>query len=219
MNKAAVYKIPDHLSFEKAAMSEPLACAVQAVEELGKIHVGDTVLVSGPGPIGLLCLSLLVMKGSKVLVAGTDVDSKRLDIAKELGANLVINVEKENIAEIVARETGGKGVDVVVESAGAPASIRTAMDLIKYQGTYIQVGIVGKSFEFDYDKLLYKQLSFYGSYTHSRKTWDRTMRIWDQAKIVVDPIITHKVPLTDWEIGFDLADNKQSGKVLLYYEE
>lgn len=219
VNETAVYKIPDHLSLENAAMTEPLACAVQAIEELGTINIGDTVLVSGPGPIGLLCLSLLKMKGCNTLVAGTSSDLKRLAIASELGADEVINVDQQNLSNVIEQSIGQRGVDVVVECAGVPASINAGLEVIKNQGTYIQVGIVGKPFEFNFDKILYKQLSFFGSYTHSRKTWDRTMKIWEQNKIVVEPIITNKIPLYNWEEAFDLAGSQQGSKVLLYYSD
>ncbi|MGG3449121.1 zinc-dependent alcohol dehydrogenase [Domibacillus aminovorans] len=210
-----VYKIPDSVSLEEAALSEPLACAVQAIEELTTIQVGDTVLLSGPGPIGLICLSLLAMKGCKIIVAGTSADATRLELAKELGADIVVDVINEDLQAIVLKETNGKGVDVTVECAGAGPSVSSCLSALKQRGKHIQVGIAGKEITLDFDTVLYKQLQVFGSLAHSMTTWERVMNILEQKKINLAPIITHKLPLTEWKNAFELCEQKQCGKVLL----
>lgn len=210
-----VYKVPDHVSLEEAALSEPLACAVQAIEEMTTIHVGDTVLLSGPGPIGLICLSLLAVKGCKVIVAGTSADALRLKIAKELGADVIVNVSEEDLQAIIMKETDGRGVDVTVECAGIGQSINGCLQALKQLGKHIQVGIVGKEVTLDYDTVLYKQVQLFGSLAHSMKTWERVMRILEQRKVNLKPIITHKFALTDWKGAFDMCERKKGGKVLL----
>ncbi len=214
-----VYRIPDHLSLEEAALTEPLACAVKAIEELTPIHIGDTVLLSGPGPIGLICLSLLAMKGCKIIVAGTTADASRLTIAKELGADVIVNVSEEDLHEVVGRETGGKGVDVAVECAGAGPSVASCLREVKKRGKYIQVGIVGKEIAIDYDVILYKQLQVVASYAHSIETWDRVMNIWNQNKIRLQPVITYKLPIRRWKEAFEICERKIGGKVLLSYDD
>lgn len=210
-----VYKLPDHVSLVEAALSEPLACAVQAIEELTTIQAGDIVLLSGPGPIGLVCLSLLMLKGCKVIVSGTDVDSERLRIAKALGADVIVNVSTEDLNKVIQHETKGLGVDISIDCAGAPPSINACLRSLKKMGKHIQVGIVGKEVTLDYDVILYKQIQIFGSLTHSLKTWDRVINILDQNKIKLKPLITHIMSLEDWEIAFKLCEDKQCGKVLL----
>lgn len=210
-----IYKIPDNVSLEEAALSEPLACAVQAIEELTNIQVGDTVLLSGPGPIGLICLSLLAVKGCKVIVAGTSADKMRLEIAKKLGADVVVDVTAEDLQTIVLSETNGMGADVTVECAGAAPSINSCLQALKKRGKHIQVGIAGKEITMDFDIILYKQIQLFGSLAHSMKTWNRVMQILEQRKVNLQPIITHKLPLTQWKEAFDLCEQKQCGKVLL----
>ncbi|MBO1002644.1 zinc-dependent alcohol dehydrogenase [Pseudogracilibacillus auburnensis] len=212
-----VYKIPDNISLEEASLSEPLACAVQAIEELTNIQLGDTVLLSGPGPIGLLCLSLLVQKGCKVIVAGTSSDDFRLKIAQDLGADLIVDVNNEDLETVISKETNGLGVDVAVECAGAEASISSCLHSLKKLGKYIQVGITGNEITLDFDIVLYKQLQLFGSLAHSMKTWERVMQILEQKKVNLSPIITHKLPLSDWEKAFKMCEQKSCGKVLLYY--
>lgn len=214
-----VYPIPDHLSFEEAALAEPLACAVNALEELTCIQGGDVVLVSGPGPIGLVCLTLLSGRGLKVIVAGTSQDEERLKLARELGADVVVDVLKEDLQDVVRKETGGKGVDVAVECAGAAASIRACLEAVKKTGKMIQVGIVGQEVPLPYDLVLYKQIQLFGSVSHSLSTWDRVMKLFEQNKIHFGKLITHKLPLSRWREAFDLCERKQGGKVLLYYDE
>ncbi|RST61735.1 Zn-dependent alcohol dehydrogenase [Siminovitchia terrae] len=210
-----IYTIPENVSLEEAALSEPLACAVQAVEELTPIQIGDTVLLSGPGPIGLLCLSLLAIKGCKVIVAGTSADKKRLEIAKELGVDVVVNVSEENLLDVVMAETNGLGVDVTIDCAGVGPSINSSLHALKKLGIHIQVGILGQEIKVDYDVILYKQIQLFGSLAHSQKTWEKVMQILEQKKVNLKPIITHKLPLTKWKEAFDMCEEKKCGKILL----
>lgn len=210
-----VYNIPDNVSLEEAALSEPLACAVQAIEELTPIQIGDTVLLSGPGPIGLICLSLLAVKGCKVIVAGTSADKARLEIANRLGADVIVNVSEEDLQAIIIKETKGLGVDVTVECAGVGSSINSSLKALKELGKHIQVGIVGKEIMMDYDVILYKQIQLFGSLAHSIKTWDRVIQILEQKKVNLEPIITHKLPLEEWKAAFNMCEEKECGKVLL----
>jgi len=214
-----VYPIPDHLPLEVAALAEPLACAVNALEEVTHLQAGDQVLVSGPGPIGLLCLTLLKSRGLKVIVAGTTADEERLRLARKLGADVVVDVLQEDLQAIIVKETRGKGVDVTVECAGAGPSVSACLRAVKKMGKHIQVGIVGKEITLDYDLILYKQMQVFGSVTHSLATWDRVMNIFEQNEVNLRDVITHKLPLSRWREAFDLCEKKQGGKVLLYYEE
>lgn len=212
------YSLPPGFSLEEAALVEPFAAAVQAIEELTTFNIGDVVLLSGPGPIGLFCLLLLVKRGCRVIVAGTQHDGMRLELAKKLGAAATIDITRDNLRELVHQETLGRGVDCAVEAAGAPASVANCLEMVKPMGKYIQVGIVGRAFECNFDTLLYKQIQLFGSVGHSRKTWDRVMNILAHDMIDLKPLISHKLPLSDWREAFDLCQSKQGVKVLLYYD-
>jgi L-iditol 2-dehydrogenase len=218
VNEEMVYKIPPTLSMQEAALAEPLACAVQAVEELTEFHAGEWVLLSGPGPIGLLCLSLLVAKGCNVIVTGTSQDVKRLKISTELGAKVVVDVFTENLEEVIREKTDGQGVDATLECSGAPSAVNTCLKSLKKLGKYIQVGIIGSEVEMDIDSILYKQIKFFGSYAHSMKTWDKVQRILTTNSINLRPIITHVVPLSEWNRAFELFHSKETGKILMYYD-
>ena len=213
-----VYRLPDSVSLEEGALSEPFASAVQAIEELTSFHPGDVVLLSGPGPIGLLCLMLLVAHRCRVIVAGTEVDEYRLGVASQIGADTVVNVDTDNLQAVVDRQTRGLGVDAVVECAGSAGSVCNCLTAVKKTGKYVQVGILGRDISLPFDQILYKQLQVFGSVGHSLKTWHRVMQILNQRKIDLKPVISHVMPLSRWKDAFDLCENRQGIKILLEYD-
>lgn len=211
-----IYPIQKNFSLKIASLAEPLATAVQAVEELCTILSSDTILVSGPGPIGLLCLALLVNKGCKVIMTGTSSDHSRFLCAKKLGAYKTIDVVKENVDNIINSETEGRGADVIIECSGSFSAVNKGLQLVKKLGKYIQVGISGRKEEIDWDTILYKQLRVFGSIGHTHKSWEKVIRIFNNGEIDFSPIISHEFPLSEWEEAFDLVENKQGNKILLY---
>jgi L-iditol 2-dehydrogenase len=214
-----VYPLPDEASYEEGAVCEPFASAVQAADDLAPSHAGDVALVSGPGPIGLLTAMLLVTRGCRVLIAGTDQDKARLELATRLGIHRPINVSQEDLTGAIAAETGGRGVDLAVEAAGAAASVAACLQSLRSRGVYIQVGIHGRDVTMPLDLVLYKQIQLYGSLGHSLLTWDRVMRIVAQRRVDLRGVVTHEMPLSRWREAFDLCENKQAVKVLLHYDE
>jgi L-iditol 2-dehydrogenase len=207
------------VSLEEGALAEPFASAVQAVEELTPFNVGDTVLVSGPGPIGLLSLALVISHRCRTIVAGTAGDAVRLAVAGALGADVTVDVSREDLDRVIERETGGRGVDIAIEAAGAEASLIACLRAVRRLGRIVQIGIAGRDVTVPFDTILYKQLQVFGALGHSFTTWDRVMRILGQRKVDLSPIITHKLPLSRWREGFDLCETKRGVKVLLSYDE
>lgn len=212
-----VYKLPDFVSFEVGALTEPFASAVQPIEDLTSFHPGDTVLLSGPGPIGLFCLSLLLAHNCKVIVVGSD-DCARLEIAREMGADAIVDVKEQDLAEVVRNETDGRGVDAAVEAAGSADSVRACLAAVRPTGKYLQVGIVGREVSLPYDQFLFKQITFFASVGHSLKTWSRVMHILEQRKLDIGRVISHKLPISKWREAFDMCEAKKGVKVLLHYD-
>jgi L-iditol 2-dehydrogenase len=211
-----LYRVPESFSLAEASISEPFAAVVQAVAELTPVRIGETVLVSGPGPIGLLALKLLVAEGIKVIVAGAPGDVERLNAAKRFGAAVVVNIGERNLAEAVREETGGVGADVAFECAGHPSSVRGCLESLRPMGRYTQIAICGRDIEFPIDLIFYKQLRLQGSITYTAQTWDRVMKIYAQGRIRLDDLISVKLPITDWQDGFNLCMDKKALKVLMY---
>ena len=214
-----VYRIPENLDFDTGALCEPFACVLQAVVELTEILPGEVVVVSGPGPIGIMCMMLAKMHGARVVMLGISADMSRMEVALGLGADTVINVETENPREVIDDLTEGYGADVVLECAGANASVDQCLDVVKKLGRYTQVGLFGAPVKIDLDQVVKKQLRVQGSMCHTWETWDRTMSFLGQGLIDLRPLITGKLPLSRWEEGFKKVMDKEGAKILLYPEE
>ena len=210
-----LFSIPEGVPMEHAALAEPLAVAVHVVEEIANFKLGDTVLLSGPGPIGLLCLKMLASHGLRVIVAGTSEDEMRLQMATSYGAAKVVKVDLESLAGVVDEETSGKGVALAIECAGAEGSVRNCMQSLMPLGHYVQVGHFGKDLVLPWDLVAFRQLRINGSVGYTKATWRQTMKILGQQIVGLSDVITHRLMLDDWKKGFDLMEQKQAIKILL----
>ena len=211
-----LYRIPDNFLFEEAAISEPFAAVVQAVTEVTNLRIGDVCLISGPGPIGLLCLKLLVAEGIETIVAGSLNDDVRLEAARQFGAAAVVNIGKQDLAEVVREATKGMGVDVAFECAGHPSSVRNCLQSLRPLGHYTQVAICGQDIRFPMDEIFYKQLRLTGSICYTAKTWDRMMKIYQQGRVRLNDLVSSKLPITEWRTAFELCTDRKALKVLMY---
>ncbi|MCL2319757.1 MAG: zinc-binding dehydrogenase, partial [Treponema sp.] len=135
-----LHRLPDNVSFDEGALTEPLACCVHGVHELTGIEVGDTVAVLGPGAIGLICAQLAKAEGAEVLIIGTSADRERLAVAKSLGIDHCINLDEQDPLQFARDLTGGEGTDVVLECSGAGPAAATGMEIVRRQGKYTQMG-------------------------------------------------------------------------------
>jgi L-iditol 2-dehydrogenase len=214
-----LYRLPDSMTLEEGALSEPFAAVVQAVTEVACVQKGQTALVSGPGPIGLLCVKLLVSLGVHTIVAGTATDGERLDAARSFGAMRAVNVAKEDLTAIVLAETAGVGADHAFECAGHPASVNACLDALRPLGRHTQVGICGRDIVFPIDRVFYKGLTMAGSVCYTANTWRRMFGIFAEADCRLHDLVSHKLPLSEWRRGFDLCLDRAATKVLLYPEE
>lgn len=210
-----LYAVPEGVPLSEAALVEPLAAAVHAVCDVARFKLGDVALVSGPGPIGLLVLKLLGAQGIRTLVAGTSEDTLRLEKAMAYGADRTIVVDREDLSETISEATGGAGVDIAFEVAGAEGSVRNCLDSLRPLGHYVQVGHFGKDLTVPWDHIAFRQLRIDGSVGYTRETWSQTMRILGQGRLNVADTITHQFPLENWQTGFDLMEKKQAVKILL----
>jgi L-iditol 2-dehydrogenase len=209
------YKLPEGFTFEEAALTEPFAAATHAVCEISRPQAGDVVLVSGSGPIGLMCLKLLVGMGIQTIVAGLARDAARLEYARRIGAARVVNVEQEDVADIVREATGGAGAHIAIEAAGSAASIRNCLEAVRPMGRITQAGIFGREIEIPLDRLFHKQLELRGSVGYTPRTWDRVMDLYAQGRVRLSDLISDVFPLSQWEQAFDACATKRSLKVLI----
>lgn len=207
------FPLPESVSYDTAALVEPLACCIKAVLFSTKIVPGDWVLVSGPGPIGLMCADLARLAGGRVIVCGTDRDTHRLAIAKS--AEHTLDVTRENISEFV-RSITSDGADIVIECAGAAASIDQCLDAVRPLGTFTQVALLEHPVEVNWGKIIYKQLSVNSSIAQNWPSWQRALEMVIAKTIDPSAYISHRLPLENWEQAFDGAERQEGLKYVLY---
>ena len=216
VREGLLHKIPDDMSFEDASMCEPTAVAVHTVFTNKAIMPYETVVVMGPGPIGLLVAQAVKSTGATTVLIGTAKDEDRLAVADMLGMDKAINTDTEAAQDKVLEMTGGKGADLIIDCTGAPPAINAAIDMVKNQGFIIQVGLTPPSFEVDYQKLPLRSIGILGTYGHGWKDWELAIKMIASGKINVKPLITHHFPLTDWEKAFAMSENGEGIKIILH---
>ncbi len=196
-----LHRIPDGLPFEKAALTEPCCVAYNAVAMNGRVQLGDTVLVLGPGPIRLLCAVMAKLAGARhVIVAGLPADGQRLAVAKQLGAHTtVIGVPLPAVREL----GDGLGVDVVIDAAGVSATLQTAMQAVRPGGQILKVGWGPQPLGYNLDPLVLKAVQLRGSFSHNWPVWERVIAMIAAGQINLDPIISRVAPLGDWRDCFE----------------
>lgn len=208
------HSLPENVSFREAALGEPLAVAVHAVIERTAVHAGDLALVSGPGCIGLLTMQMARLAGAKVIVVGTDKDKQRLARAKDLGADTVVDVSRENPLDFVLSHSRGEGADVVYECAGVAASLALCWEAVKKEGTLVPLGIYPGPIHTDFNKITMKELRVIGSYGYVWTSWRRSIRLLSEGKVSTEALISHEYPLSRFDEAFRATQDGSATKVI-----
>ena len=209
---AEMFKIPDNVSDEIASLTEPLAVCLQGLD-LSGIKPGQTAAVFGPGPIGLLTIQLLKSAGAgRIIATGTSADARRLEIAEQMGADTIINVDKEDPVKKVKEIAGS--LDFVFEATGIASTISQGLQMVKWGGKVMIIGIHKDNATFDTIDLVRRQKSLIGVYGYDKSTWQRCLSLMSSGKVDLSPIITHRMPFSQGKEGFKLASNKTAAKVV-----
>ena len=209
-----LHALPPEISFQQGALIEPTACVVHGVCELITIQKGDFVLISGPGAIGLTALQIAKANGAKVIISGTAEDRKRLEIAKTLKADFIVDVSSEDIGEKVHELTSAKGVDIAIECAGNDQAVRSGIDALRKQGQYLQLGLLGRDMQLRFDTLAYKELRVTGSISSRDVSWRRAIELIQHKEVTPELLISDAHPLDDWENAFRMHAERRGLKIL-----
>jgi L-iditol 2-dehydrogenase len=189
-----LYKLPDNLTFEQACMVTTAASPLWAIDLMGGYLAGETVLVQGPGPIGLLAVQLCKALGAeRVILSGTRPD--RLEIGRRLGADFIVNVRQEGLARRVADITGGKGADSVLECAGGPTSMQEALESVKRGGRIGVVAWYAGPVEMDMNLAVRSNVRIYAARGEGGMNSGRSLALMSAGKLDADAIITHHFAL------------------------
>jgi len=199
-----LHHIPDSLPFEQAALTEPCCVAYNAVVVKSDIRPGDTVVVIGPGPIGLLCAETARLSGAGTLiVAGITQDSSRLEVARALGVTQTADVHSIDIVEYVRSIGDGLGADFVIDAAGASAALQMALEIVRPGGQITKVGWGPQPLNFSLDPLVQKAVRLQGSFSHTFKNWEKVVAMLAAGQINLGPIISQVAALDQWQDCFD----------------
>lgn len=210
-----IHELPESVDFQAGALTEPLACVVHATLTTPTVTPGDVAVIAGPGAIGLLTLQVVKAAGATAVMLGTDVDEHRLNLARDLGADHVVNVQRNDPASLVGDLTeGGLGADVVYECAGAGKAAQQLLTLVRRRGRYVQIGLFGKPVAWDLDQLVYKELTATGSNASTPPSWLRAIELMRTDKVRTAPLITHYFPVTEWEKGFATFEDRTGIKTI-----
>jgi L-iditol 2-dehydrogenase len=212
-----IHHLPDNVSFEAGALTEPLACVVHGVLlNAPTVSAGDVAVIAGPGAIGLLTLQVVKSAGATAIVLGTQADAQRLELARQLRADYTVNVQAENPLGLVQYITEqGLGVDVVYECSGAGPAALQLLDLVRRRGRYVQIGLFGQAVSWDLDQLCYKELVATGSNASTPESWLRAIRLLASGTVNTEPLVTHTFDITEWEQAFENFKQKNGVKTLL----
>lgn len=207
-----LHRIPDSLAFEKAALTEPCCVAYNAVCVNGRVRPGDSVLVIGPGPIGLLCALMAKLSGAgRLIVAGLPADRFRLKIAREIGAETL----EGGVIEHIAQLGDGLGVDVAVDASGASATLQTALQAVRPAGQIIKVGWGPQPLQFSLDPLVQKNVTIAGSFSHNWPVWERVISMIVSGQIDLAPVVSRIASLNDWLDCFEKMHSGEHVKAVL----
>ena len=211
----ALHRLPEEVSFEQAALTEPLCVAVHAVLEKSRITPGAAALVTGPGAIGQLVAQVARLAGASVIVAGTSKDRDRLEVAVAAGADHKLFSDQDGAADMLARITQGRGVDLAFECAGAGAAIRLCIAAVRKGGQVVQVGLAGRPIEIDYDAICLKEVHLQGSFTHNKRTWETSVALLEDPRLNLSALVSGVYPLEEWARAFERTEKAAGLKYLL----
>ncbi|WP_096274235.1 zinc-binding dehydrogenase [Paucisalibacillus globulus] len=213
--KESVHHLPEHVDYQSAAMTEPLACTYHAVAKT-EINEGDVVLVTGPGPIGLLAAQVAKSHGATVIITGLTNDKVRLDKAKEVGIDYTVNTQEDDLQEVVNQLTNGYGVDVVLECSGAVPAAKQALGLLRKKGQYAQVGLFANAeVPFDLEKIIQKEIRVVGSRSQKPADWEPSLALMNEGKVNAKALVTHVYDITQWDEAYNAIKSGEAIKVLL----
>lgn len=211
-----LHPLPDHVSFEAAALVEPGSCVVKALAR-ARIQPAETVGVVGVGTLGALAIRLARLHSPAAIVA-YGIRDEELELARTLGADAVVNVSHEDAETATGRLVGG-GLDVVVETAGAVPAVELSTRLAREGGRVVLLGIAGRDEElaFPADRIALRDLSILGSVGYTTAAWAQMVALLRDRLVAVDPIVTHRFPLERFEDAFALMDVREGvvAKILL----
>lgn len=210
-----VFKLPDAISDDMAAILDPLGNATHTA--LSFSLVGEDVLITGAGPIGIMAVAIARYAGARHVVI-TDVNDYRLSLARQMGATVALNVSEGSIDQTMQDLSMEEGFDIGMEMSGNPTAFRDLLRTMHHGGSVAVLGIPPDNTVIDWTQVIFKGLVIKGVYGREMfETWYK-MSSMLQSGLNIDPIITHHFPVSAYQEAFELMESGQSGKIILHWD-
>lgn len=211
------FKLPESMSLEEGALIEPLAVGVHITRQ-ASVKSGDSIVVFGAGPVGLLCCAVARAYGADKIVA-VDINEERLKFAKSYAATHIVVSKKESSTDSAARIISecdlGSGADVIIDASGAEPCIQTAIHALRVGGTYVQGGMGKADITFPIGAMCSKELNVKGSFRYGSGDYATAVGFVTTGKVSVKELITGKVKFTDAEAAFQDVKASKGIKTLI----
>jgi threonine 3-dehydrogenase len=211
-----VFPLPDVISDDVASILDPLGNATHTA--LSFDLVGEDVLITGAGPIGIMAAAIAQHVGARHVVV-TDINDYRLELAGRMGATRTVNAGRESLKDIISELGMKEGFDVGLEMSGNPVAFRDMLRTMHHGGRIALLGIPPGETAIDWNEVIFKGLIIQGIYGRKMfETWYK-MSTMLESGLDVSPVITHRLPIGEFQQGFDIMNSGQSGKVILDWRE
>jgi L-iditol 2-dehydrogenase len=200
-----LHPLPDTVGWHAGPLAEPLACVAHCLFDPPVVNAGDSVLVTGPGTMGVLTAQAARSAGGVVTLAGLPRDAERLAVAGRLGLHTLVL-------------DGGDGLgafDVVCECSGSEAGARLALASVRKGGRYVHIGILGRPVSLDLDRILLTEITYTSGFASTPRSWERAMALLAAGDVVLDPLVSAVVPLREWQSAFEATRNAEGLKFII----
>lgn len=212
---ANVWEHRPGIDLDVASLFDPFGNAVHTALQWPLL--GEDVLITGAGPIGAMAAAVCKHAGARHVVI-TDLNDKRLELAMRLGATTAVNVSKESIEDVTKKLGMSEGFDVGLEMSGSPVAFRSMIDNMCHGGKISMLGIPSDDVAIDWNKIIFNMLTIKGIYGREMyETWYK-MSVMIESGLDISPVITHRLPYSDFQQGFDAMREGSAAKVVLNWE-
>lgn len=210
-----IVPVPESIDPDEAALIEPLACCCRACYDFADINPGKLVVVLGPGPMGQMNAQIAKAMGAKVIVAGTTHSAPRLEMAKKLGADYIIDFQQQDLKAFILSQTGNYGADVVIECSGTDSAVNLGLDILRKEGQLIQFAVHGKpESNINWVKIIQKELRVSGSMSTISHNWPQAVKLLENKQVNLKPLADAVYKLEDWKAAVEKYDSKTAYKVV-----
>jgi L-iditol 2-dehydrogenase len=208
----SVYRLPDEMNFDLSTLVTTAATSLYGIRRIGGIQAGETVVVSGPGAIGLMGVVMARLLGAGTIIL-TGTRAERLQVGQQLGADITVNVRQEDVAERIFQLTNGIGADVVLECAGSAQAAVDAVEYAKKNGRVALIGIYQEPAPLNVNKIVQWNMTLAGSKAEGERSMAQALSLLCARQVDLSPLLTHTFPLNQIHEAFDTVIERRDGAI------